>query len=490
MPQATTSDGVRARVNAMSVTTMRSIIDQVGWSHAHIVEKPELRALVGEALTQSDCEIDDSTPAFPRRPGNEHAALVSGSSTDARPLSATADDQTPMGLFLHERERSGTDRLPFLSRLRHRSCSLRLAATFAFCIALSAFILAFLLAFLDETAMERLLPPAAPPLLDTPPLSPPPLTASPTQSPPFQPPLSPPPPEPPPISPPRLPPLRPPPPHPSPSSIVDVVNTRYDRGAPSNSLVDAGVLISQIDAMHDPQRPWLPCPLDDRSTWCWWLGDRISGSIISRQQVALARERSYRPLFDASLGGFIVSPEAVQLNCAYRGDGSTQNEHTSCIPDLLARAARDLADCLPGCSWDGAKPTWCADEDDFSGCSWPHSQLERMLRQQYARHGGYNEIVYNVRNWTDHLPRTIMAVFVQTAAPLIDPGVVFANQAKARRVWALLLREYGLSAEELPLLSFEPHPTAKAFSDISRNAAAWERKYADVLTQMGLDVKF
>ena len=44
-------------------------------------------------------------------------------------------------------------------------------------------------------------------------------------------------------------------------------------------------------------------------------------------------------------------------------------------------------------------------------------------------------------------------------------------------MWALLLREYGLSAEELPLLSFEPHPTAKAFSDISRNAAAWERKY-------------
>ena len=144
MPQAATSDGVRARVNAMSVTTMRSIIDQVGWSHAHIVEKPELRALVGEALTQSECEIDDSTPAVPRRPGNEHAALLSGSSSDARPLSATADDQTPMGLLSHERERSGCDRLPSLSRLRHRSCSLRLAATFAFCIALSAFILAFL----------------------------------------------------------------------------------------------------------------------------------------------------------------------------------------------------------------------------------------------------------------------------------------------------------------------------------------------------------
>ena len=126
MPQATTSDGVRARVNAMSVTTMRSIIDQVGWSHAHIVEKPELRALVGEALTQSDCEIADSTPAS-SAPWQRACGLVSGSSTDARPLSATADDQTPMGLFSQERERTDC----YFCRASALLMSLRLAATFA-----------------------------------------------------------------------------------------------------------------------------------------------------------------------------------------------------------------------------------------------------------------------------------------------------------------------------------------------------------------------
>ena len=34
-----------------------------------------------------------------------------------------------------------------------------------------------------------------------------------------------------------------------------------------------GVMVSQLDVMHDPMRPWLPCPIDDRSVWCWFLGD-------------------------------------------------------------------------------------------------------------------------------------------------------------------------------------------------------------------------
>ena len=63
------------------------------------------------------------------------------------------------------------------------------------------------------------------------------------------------------------------------------------QGHPSNSMAEAGVFISQIDVMHHPTKPWLPCPLDDRTVWCWWLGDRIPGSVISRQQVDLARER-------------------------------------------------------------------------------------------------------------------------------------------------------------------------------------------------------
>ena len=245
--------------------------------------------------------------------------------------------------------------------------------------------------------------------------------------------------------------------------------------------------------MHDPVRPWLPCPINDTRVWCWWLGDRISGSIISRQQVALAKQRQYRPLFDSSLGGFVVSPEAVQLNCAYRQDASTQSEHTSCIPfhqGTTGASTSTKATCRPGCSWDGAEPVWCRDLRDFSGCAWPPEQLAHMLQQQYEYHGGYNEVVFNVSAWISHLPRTIEAVFIQPSDGFTAPAVAIMNEAKARRTWTLLRQEYGLSEAELPLLKFEPYPGARAyddreyvpaFLDISAGAQAWMDTHAGLL---------
>lgn len=74
-----------------------------------------------------------------------------------------------------------------------------------------------------------------------------------------------------------------------------------DYGSPSSIRSHAGVFVSQLDIMHDPKKPWLPCPLDASGrdpaipyVWCWWLGDRIPGSIINRQQVVQAHASKRR----------------------------------------------------------------------------------------------------------------------------------------------------------------------------------------------------
>lgn len=44
---------------------------------------------------------------------------------------------------------------------------------------------------------------------------------------------------------------------------------------------------------------------------CWWLSDRLSGSVIN----------AHAPhLYSASLGGMIISASAVRLRCAFSAE--------------------------------------------------------------------------------------------------------------------------------------------------------------------------
>ena len=260
-------------------------------------------------------------------------------------------------------------------------------------------------------------------------------------------------------------------------SVASQINERYERGGPSNRRSDVGVFISQLDIMHDPMKPWLPCPVDDASVWCWFLGDRIPGSIISRSQVAHAKAHSQRALYDETLGGFVVSPEAAVVNCAYSGDASTQGEHTSCLHHPKP------GPCLAGCSIEGNAPVHCTRVTDSSGCSWPPTDLESMLIQQRDIGGGiYNEIVFNVDAWVEQLPRTVEAVFVQLSQAH-SPEFVRVREAKAREAHRRFLAEYNLPMSEVPLLAFDPN-ASPAFRDISDGADEWlrTRKEAQGLT--------
>ena len=71
-----------------------------------------------------------------------------------------------------------------------------------------------------------------------------------------------------------------------------------------------------------------------------------------------------------------------------------------------------------------------------------------MLQQAHVR-GKYNELILQYDAWEAALPHSVEAVFVLSRSSE-------AQIAWARRVHVAFLREYGRSAEETPLLLFEP----------------------------------
>ena len=64
----------------------------------------------------------------------------------------------------------------------------------------------------------------------------------------------------------------------------------------------------------------MPC---DRPE-CMHLSDRFEGTCINHGWSA--------GIWSTTLPGMVVCSEAVQLNCGYSGDGSTQGSSTACWP--------------------------------------------------------------------------------------------------------------------------------------------------------------
>lgn len=74
-----------------------------------------------------------------------------------------------------------------------------------------------------------------------------------------------------------------------------------------------------------------------------------------------------------------------------------------------------------------------------------------MIKQQKVLepNGGYNEVIVDAASWARNLPRTIEAVFVHKGAPAADV-------ATSKRVHADFLREYGITDNETPLVTYDP----------------------------------
>lgn len=145
-------------------------------------------------------------------------------------------------------------------------------------------------------------------------------------------PSSPPQPQLPPPPPPLVPPLpsAPSPPSPPPRTAAAVVarlNEQFWRGAPSNELSRAGVLIRHFDGISASGAPWLPCEANGK--WCSSIRDRWPASIINT---------NVRFLYQMTVSGFLMSTDTTSLFCAYPG-ASEPSKHV-CLAQRHAQSAR------------------------------------------------------------------------------------------------------------------------------------------------------
>lgn len=206
---------------------------------------------------------------------------------------------------------------------------------------------------------------------------------------------------------------------------------------------------------------------------------RLSGSMVHS---GLKQSYSTIPFFSFD-SGVVLRPETAHVYCAYGMDGGIDDGQNR--PKLCAQADVESGRCVPGC---GEPPDWCDPSDVGKGgwpgyicgfqygpngiSAWRPSDMAAMLRQQEGRGGeyhgiggfkGYNEIVLAADRWLEQLPRSVEAIFLVDCKPG-DQNLAYngANGGTAgscaqaheagRAMHAAYVHEYGLTAEEFPLL--------------------------------------
>ena len=282
----------------------------------------------------------------------------------------------------------------------------------------------------DEVYLPPSLPPRQPwprPPPDAPPPPPPPPSLPPPSLPPITPPTQPPPR--PPLAPPHSPPCPPPQ---APVPIIDRLNQRFNAGRPSSLPHEAGVFVTQLDAMHQPQAPWLPCRPAD---WCYFAGaDRFSGSVLWPQRTGL---------WSNDLPGFVIHPAAVELRCAYSGDGSTQHPGDPCPSRGEHGSSLNGHVSIEWCMW--------RNPNGDGGCAWRPGKLDDAMRQHAYMGGRYNELVIEYAPFVAHLPASVEAIF-------LTPTTSADEQARALRVRSAFRAAFAdqLAHDATPLVMYDP----------------------------------
>lgn len=254
--------------------------------------------------------------------------------------------------------------------------------------------------------------------------------------------------------------------------MVDALNARFREGAhdPTNAgLEKAGVLIHHFDSQGNAEKPWLPCPemCYGQPCWCSNIRDRLSATILNARlpKAVSGKIPNYSDVNVNAAAGFILNPSFTTLLCAFPHDGGTAMR--TCDPPGVS------ADCLPGCfgfDREGGGRAWC-DEGGGLSCAFKAKDVLAMLDSQRAvtLSGGvpvYNEVVIDMAEVQRWLPRSIEAVWFMKNWNCYEGGSMLC-EGFAKRTQAQLLLQYGLTAEQVPLITFDSYnwqaPFAKAW---------------------------
>lgn len=267
----------------------------------------------------------------------------------------------------------------------------------------------------------------------------------------------------PPAVPPPIPPLPPPSPrHPPPgAAVADRLNERFRVARPSNDLRNIGVLLRQFDSTEHPEKPWLPCPEfcrgDRQVCECAFLRDRLSSSVVFAD---MPHEGSI-PLYEGKRGGVVYNPDPsfTRIFCAYPSDAGSRAR--VCDPPGPSES------CTPGCT-DSWHP-WCDGNQHDVWCSgnpWSPNMLPTLLEGFMGRQAStYNEFVLDAAYSVHNLPASVEAFFFPMSDRCVGDGHMRLEDlrdggttpcvADVVRSHSRFLLEYGLSADEVPLLAMK-----------------------------------
>ena len=138
------------------------------------------------------------------------------------------------------------------------------------------------------------------------------------------------------------------------------------------------------------------------------------------------------PLFTQE-GGIVFGPYDTKITCAYTADGGSRGKSDGCGGSFCDSSR-------------GRNDGWC------DGLPHKSADLANMMRGHLKRgqSATYNEVIVDTGFLQDHLPGSVEAVFyVAGSGP--------SAEGKARQVHDDMVRKFGLSAQDFPLLVLDPH---------------------------------
>lgn len=172
-----------------------------------------------------------------------------------------------------------------------------------------------------------------------------------------------------------------------------------------------------FDGLEFPPQPWLPCPPN-----VGWLA--MCARYRDRFPTSLLWPGHTEVYFGLGQGGMVIRATVASARCLYHKDGTTMSKKGDPCPfDCTSPGAR---------LWQ---------------CAWPPTMLKTMLEHQGSEE--HNEVVLDAEPWVTALPETVEAFYT-------TPDYAWADHERVRQVAADYRRVYGLSAEEVPIVLYDP----------------------------------
>jgi len=239
------------------------------------------------------------------------------------------------------------------------------------------------------------------------------------------------------------------------------INRAFQLGHPSDDMSEIGVLMHQWDGQEDHahKQPYKMC-----QEHCMCQGQYIHGRISSMVIYKGLSERADRrsvPLPFGDRSGILLNPSSVQMDCLYGIDGGTYRLNSAERPGCSSTFCRSSGDgrdqngqYANACGFNGAPATAYAPKD--------MKKLLQLHKEHGARwhapgwHSGYNEVVINSAHYNAHLPDAVEAFFYVKGHSPVTSDLGYGIVIDVRKVHRDYLAAYHLSADQVPLLQFDP----------------------------------